>query len=371
MGDGAAHFLSRVLPDVAYRQIVVSLPFEVRGLLAFRPPVLNAAVRLIDDTVVAWQRGRAAGARVGGVSVLQRAGGSLNIHPHVHMLIADGAWREQADGTLRFQPTPTPTLAEVATLTDAIARRLTRMLHRRGLTLREDAEAPAPPNPNPLGACIQIALGLGHRERQGPAQPITSDEPPRPQRPEAPLCAIAKGVNVHAGVVVPAGDRAALERLARYLLRPPLSLKRLSLREDGAVVYRLQRPDRRGRTALVMVPLEFLARLAAILPAPRLALRRQLGVFASGSPDRRKVVPAPAPRQSCHSSPTKPPTRLPWAELLRRVWDLDALRCACGGRMQPIALIQDPDEAERYLRHVDQFTPLPAAARSRGPPAVA
>ena len=46
------------------------------------------------------------------------------------------------------------------------------------------------------------------------------------------LCAIAQGVNVHAGVVVPAGDRAALERLVRYLLRPALSLKRLSLRED-------------------------------------------------------------------------------------------------------------------------------------------
>ena len=59
-----------------------------------------------------------------------------------------------------------------------------------------------------------------------------------------------------------------------YLLRPALSLKRLSLRDDDVVVYRLQRPDRRGRTALFMTPQEFLARLAAIMPAPRLALRR-------------------------------------------------------------------------------------------------
>jgi hypothetical protein len=67
MGDGAAHFLDRVLPDVPYPQVVISLPFEVRGLLAFRPPVLRAAVRLIDGTVLAWQRSRAGG-RVGGVA---------------------------------------------------------------------------------------------------------------------------------------------------------------------------------------------------------------------------------------------------------------------------------------------------------------
>jgi hypothetical protein len=312
-------------------------------------------------------------ARVGGVSVLQRAGGSLNVHPHVHMLVTDGAWHEQADGRLRFESTPAPTLDEVAALAERIARRLTKMFHRRGLTLREGADAPPPQPPDPLAGCIQIALGLGHRESEGPALTIASDEPPRPRpRPrDPPLCAIAQGVNVHAGVVVPAGDRAALERVVRYLLRPPLSLKRLSLRDDGAVVYRLQRPDRRGRTALVMTPLELLARLAAILPAPRLALRRQLGVFAAGSPDRRKIMPAPAPSQSCHPAHSAP-TRVPWAELLRRVWHIEALRCdRCGGRLRPIALIQDLAEAERYLRERGEFTPLPGPARSRGPPAAA
>src|SRR5271167_830490 len=189
------------------------------------------------------------------------------------------------------------------------------MLHRRGLTVRAGEDAPSPEAPDPLLGCIQIALGLGHRERQGPALTIAADEPPRPRHLAPPLCAIAQGVNVHAGVVVPAGDRAALERLVRYLLRPPLSSKRLSLREDGAVIYRLQRPDRRGRTTLLMSPLELLARLAAILPAPRLALRRQLGLFSPGSPDRRRVMPAPAPLQGCHPSAKRAPTRVPWAEL--------------------------------------------------------
>lgn len=69
-------------------------------MLAFRPPVLNAAVRLVNTphlaatlldaaAVMTWQRQRAGGneVRVGGVSVLQRAGGSLNLNPHLHLRV--------------------------------------------------------------------------------------------------------------------------------------------------------------------------------------------------------------------------------------------------------------------------------------------
>ena len=191
MGDGAAHFLDRVLPDVPYRQVVVSLPYEVRGLLAFRPKVGGAAVRLIDDAVLAWQRQRSRG-RVGGVSVLQRAGGSLNVHPHVHLLVADGAWRERSDGRLAFESARAPTLDEVAALAETIARRLTRMFQRRGLTLRAGEDPPPPAAPDPLAGCLQVALGLGHRERQGPALTIEGERPPRPGPRDPPLCAIAR-----------------------------------------------------------------------------------------------------------------------------------------------------------------------------------
>ena len=55
-----------------------------------------------------------------------------------------------------------------------------------------------------------------------------------------------------------------------------------------------------------------------------------------------------------------------------RSWGLDALRCPeCGDRMTPVAVVQDPAEAERYLRHRDEYTPLPTAARARGPPRTA
>ena len=48
--------------------------------------------------------------------------------------------------------------------------------------------------------------------------------------------------SLHAGTTVRADQRAALERLIRYGLRPPLAKNRLSLSDSGKVRYRLRKP---------------------------------------------------------------------------------------------------------------------------------
>ena len=76
-------------------------------------------------------------------------------------------------------------------------------------------------------------------------------------------------------------------------------------------------------------------------------------------------MPAPAPSQSCHPVDKSAPTRVPWAEILRRVWHLEALRCdRCAGRLRPVAIVQNPAEAESYLRARGEFTPVPGPART-------
>ena len=56
MEDGTAHLLDYVLPGaLPSRQVVVSLPVEVRGLLAFRPNLLNAVFRLVNDACASPQ----------------------------------------------------------------------------------------------------------------------------------------------------------------------------------------------------------------------------------------------------------------------------------------------------------------------------
>jgi len=81
--------------------------------------------------------------------------------------------------------------------------------------------------------------------------------------PRNALVASANGYSLHAATRIDADDRDALERLIRYMSRPPLSQGRLMLREDGKVLWNLRRPWRDGTRAFVFDPLTFIGRLAA------------------------------------------------------------------------------------------------------------
>jgi hypothetical protein len=77
----------------------------------------------------------------------------------------------------------------------------------------------------------------------------------------------------------------------------------------------------------------------------------------------------------CGVSPpsSSPPPRSPgrhfaWAELLRRIFEIDVLACACGGRLRFIATIEDPPVVERILRHLGLPTAMPGPAPARSPP---
>lgn len=88
------------------------------------------------------------------------------------------------------------------------------------------------------------------------------------------------GSSLHAGVAARADERKKLERLCRYISRPAVSEKRLSLTRGGNVRYQLKTPYRDGTTHVIFEPLDFIARLAALVPKPRVNLTRFHGVFA-------------------------------------------------------------------------------------------
>jgi hypothetical protein len=122
---------------------------------------------------------------------------------------------------------------------------------------------------------------------------------PREGTPRQPLCADIDGFSLHAAVRVDAHDRRRLEQLCRYITRPALSDERVQLNAAGQVELKLKTPWRDGlagrarpvagpfarhkqstglfvsglsTTHLVMSPLEFMQRLAALVPRPRLHL---------------------------------------------------------------------------------------------------
>ena len=71
-----------------------------------------------------------------------------------------------------------------------------------------------------------------------------------------------------------AHQRDKLERSCRYIARPAVSEKCLSLLEDGRIRYELKTPYRGGTTHVIFELLDFLARLAALVPKPRVNLTR-------------------------------------------------------------------------------------------------
>jgi hypothetical protein len=198
------------------------------------------------------------------------------------------------------------------------------------------------------------------------------------------------GFSVDASVRIERDDRAGVERLVRYCARPPFALERLHAlgdsatvaSEDARLVYRLPEPDLHGRTELLLSPIELLERISRLIPPPRVHRHRYHGVLAPNARLRVAVVaigrdapdtdtpatatpdPADASSLAAHHSrssgsersrtsdpPSARASRLAWALLLARIYEVLPLLCpACGGPMRIIAFLTGPHLASAALR---------------------
>jgi len=392
MADIAAYLVDQLLPEAAYRQWVLTFPWTLRFRLAVDRPLFSALLRAFLLSLFAWQRrrGRAlgiTGGQTGAVTFVQRFGGALNLHPHVHCLVPDGLLVPDPEGGSRFAPLPPPTTEEVEHLLSRIARRLTRVVERHSADEFETAELL-----HETVAALRRALASAVK----PPLPSFELEPTDTPAVPKPLCAKLAGFTLHAAQAVEAHDRSGLERLCRYGLRAPFSQERLTRRADGRVVYHLRRPwpHPQGAACLVLEPHDLLQRLAALLPAPYTHLVRYHGVFASRSAMRRRLpappdaleregpatpppggneaqpgLPSEAGRQPSSRPPRSRRCPLSWAKLLMRVFFIQALRCPrCSEAMLVLALISDPPVVAKILRHLGLPTqvPPPAPARQSG-----
>ncbi len=103
------------------------------------------------------------------------------------------------------------------------------------------------------------------------------------------------GFSLNAVVYIPSDEPEALERLCRYIMRPAIAQERLQLLSGDRVALTLRRPWQDGTTQLIFDPLDFIARVAALIPAPRTHLVRYHGVFAPAS---RRPPPHPQPQRA-------------------------------------------------------------------------
>jgi hypothetical protein len=174
----------------------------------------------------------------------------------------------------------------------------------------------------------------------------------------------ARRVGLHSGVRCGTHQRKELERLCRYITRPAIANERLKYDDAGNVVLQLKSAGRDGTTHIGMSPLEFMQRLAALVPRPRLDLNRFHGVLAPNAGLRPAIVPGPPQNTSepadehAHGAPA----RMSWARLLKRVFDIDLEHCPqCGGDFKIIAAIEEPAVIVKILTHLG----LPARAPPR------
>ena len=166
-------------------------------------------------------------------------------------------------------------------------------------------------------------------------------------RPDPGLERVAKanGFSLHAGVSCEGKQKDKRERLCRYIARPAVAVPRLSLSSTGKVVYTLKTPYRDGTTQVAFDPVDFIARLAALVPKPRVNLTRYHGVLAPNHRWRGMVTPAKRGKgvkriaNTEVRSPAERHVAMSWAQRLKRVFNIDIEVCGrCGGSAKVIAL---------------------------------
>jgi Putative transposase len=298
MSETAAYLVDHVIPSVPVRQWVLSLPIAMRVLLAAQPnlvtTVLQVVQRKITRHLLQQANLKSTQAQGGSVTLIQRFGSAANLNIHLHCLVLDGVYQIRPNGELAFIQTPAPNDQALQLVLRSIITSVMKRLVRQGAllqdqvqeqdqwyaadTVADDTETSAL-RPLQQGSIVyRIAFGpragrkvLTLRE----AMPVETDN----DYERKPLCANEQGFSLHSAVRCHANERLKLERLCRYITRPALANERVKINVKGQVELKLKTPWRDGATHHVMSPLEFMQRLAALVPRPRLHLIRFLGCW--------------------------------------------------------------------------------------------
>ena len=253
MADTAARLVDDVLPRVPVRQFVLSFPYEIRYRLAWDGELISAVLAVFLRAVGRWYRRQAqalgyAQGRCGSVTFVQWFGSSLNVNPHIHVLMLDGVYVDSDEGPV-FVPAPPMTDDDVQQIVQTSARRIIRLCTKRGLL--DDAQTDPLADEEPVLAAITAASVRGliaTGERAGQRLRRVLRDPATGVR-TAPLCFASRGFSLHAATRIAADDRLGLEKLCRYVARPALAAGRLCIINTDQLSFELKTPWSNDRTS--------------------------------------------------------------------------------------------------------------------------
>jgi hypothetical protein len=318
----AEYLDEQLLLTLPHRQFVFTLPKALRVFLRYDQRLFADLARLIFNLIAQFYS-TAAGRPICTAAVVayQPFGDSLRFNPHFHALILEGGF----DSAGQFYHIP---------IHDTV--RLSECLRRRT-----------------IGLFLKLCL-------------ITQ------QFADTLLCWRHSGFSVDNSVRLDGGDHHARQALAQYIARAPLSRQRLTYDQPGGkVLYHTDyNPYFKQNTTLWCAP-DFIAQLTQFIPPWGVRYIHYYGLYSSRCKARWQRWPhvaRVAPTACKASHPEQPPAdlghstaqtipqracRSAWARLIAKVYEVDPLICPrCGSQMKLIAVITDPSEVRRILRHL-------------------
>lgn len=366
MIESAALLVDHIIPHQPMRQWVLSVPFPLRFLFASKPAVMSKVLSIVYRAISSYLIKEAGfkrkQAQTGAVTFIQRFGSGLNLNVHFHMLFLDGVYVIDNDPGARFVAITIPSKDDLVKVIQRISLRIGRYLEKAGY-IERDAEnsylTQAALAKDEIGE--HRAQSIQYRIAMGPQKgrkvfALQTILPRLSVMDEDENVAKLSSFSLHAGVAIKANQRDQLERVCRYIARPAISSERLSVTPQGKIRYELKKPYRDGTTHIIFEPIDFISKLVALVPIPRVNLVRFHGVFAPNNQYRKAIVPGKKEQTAVSTDPkTESEKRIAmnWARRLKRAFDIDIKTCeACDGNVKIIACIEDPAVINRILKHL-------------------
>ena len=339
------HLSENILPKIAYRQYVLTVPYELRYRLAWDAKLLAVIHRVVIDRIdrfikdLCKIRGKRKDFRTGSVSFVQRFGSLLNLHPHFHILFTDGCFvigKAGKDSFLRLEINDESLIQELlASIVEGITLKLETLSESDAVIITEDLASVGEAS----SASVRHRIAFGARKGQRVRKLGYRQEGTGSFSLKGRLCAEGSGFTLHAGRCVEAEDRRGLSQLITYMARPSLCEARLERGEEGDVYYWLKETFSDGTSGVRLSPSEFIEKLCALVPPKSSPLVRYSGVFAGNFKGRASIILKPGSlkgkpsicKKSQENSDQKPKRRRvgegSWSRLLKRVFRVDVSGC--------------------------------------------